>query len=304
MGQPNPWTTLTQWDPQLRPVQSSITSWQCWTSWRDSGSTVRPWSGPSSWAAVLPTTGSELERWSVPLVSKVWRRRHRSSTLVGRAVPSSRGPRTRGPSTPWRRRGRASRGRPGRAADIAAPAEGPRSPADCRGNSMTPSCRRRTEPARRPTDATTLRRLHLSKSSVTLLAKGWNVTSAGWQVTLCDPMWHVSCCSGVATLWTAIHLLLPIHSVTVTSLPCQLAFTATLWYCWNTLWLAISALICLKCFICLQCFDAVGWVAGRAGIWPTKNWVVGCWHGYLSAARCRLAYGLADATATHCLLLQ
>ena len=28
---------------------------------------------------------------------------------------------------------------------------------------------------------------------------------------------------------------------------------------------------------------------------------VGCWHGYLSEARCRLAYGPADATATHCL---
>jgi len=30
--------------------------------------------------------------------------------------------------------------------------------------------------------------------------------------------------------------------------------------------------------------------------------VVGCWRGYLSGARCRLAYGPADATATHCLL--
>ena len=38
--------------------------------------------------------------------------------------------------------------------------------------------------------------------------KGGNVTSAGWQVTLCDPMWHVSYRSGVATLQTAIHLLL------------------------------------------------------------------------------------------------
>jgi len=28
-----------------------------------------------------------------------------------------------------------------------------------------------------------------------------------------------------------------------------------------------------------------------------------CWRGYLSGARCRLAYGPADATATHCLLL-
>jgi len=32
--------------------------------------------------------------------------------------------------------------------------------------------------------------------------------------------------------------------------------------------------------------------------------VVGCWHCYLSGARCRLAYGPADTTATHCLLLQ
>ena len=29
-----------------------------------------------------------------------------------------------------------------------------------------------------------------------------------------------------------------------------------------------------------------------------------CLHGYLSGARCRHAYGAADATATHCLLLQ
>ena len=33
-------------------------------------------------------------------------------------------------------------------------------------------------------------------------------------------------------------------------------------------------------------------------LWP---WVVRCWHDYLSGARCRLAYGPADATATHCL---
>ena len=46
------------------------------------------------------------------------------------------------------------------------------------------------------------------------------------------------------------------------------------------------------------------WLGGRKGIRPVKNWAVGCWHGYLSGARCRLAYGPADATATHCLLLQ
>ena len=33
-------------------------------------------------------------------------------------------------------------------------------------------------------------------------------------------------------------------------------------------------------------------------------WVVRCWCSYLSGTRCRLAYGPADATATHCLLLQ
>jgi len=32
--------------------------------------------------------------------------------------------------------------------------------------------------------------------------------------------------------------------------------------------------------------------------------MVGCWHGYLSGAMCRFAYGPADTTATHCLLLQ
>jgi len=39
------------------------------------------------------------------------------------------------------------------------------------------------------------------------------------------------------------------------------------------------------------------WLGGRKGIRPVKNWVVGCWRGYLSGARCRLAYGPADATA-------
>jgi len=44
--------------------------------------------------------------------------------------------------------------------------------------------------------------------SVRLCLLCGNVTSAGWQVTLSDPMWHVSSRSGVAALRTAIHLLL------------------------------------------------------------------------------------------------
>jgi len=32
------------------------------------------------------------------------------------------------------------------------------------------------------------------------------------------------------------------------------------------------------------------WLGSRKGIRPVKNWVVGCWHGYLCGARCTLAY--------------
>ena len=32
------------------------------------------------------------------------------------------------------------------------------------------------------------------------------------------------------------------------------------------------------------------WLGGRKGIRPVKNWVVRCWCGYLSGARCRLPY--------------
>jgi len=46
------------------------------------------------------------------------------------------------------------------------------------------------------------------------------------------------------------------------------------------------------------------WLGGRKGIRPVKNWVVGCWRGCLPGARSRLVYVSADATATHCLLLQ
>jgi len=45
-------------------------------------------------------------------------------------------------------------------------------------------------------------------TSASWVSQGGNVTSAGWQVTLSDPMWQVSSHSGVATLRTAIHLLL------------------------------------------------------------------------------------------------
>ena len=41
---------------------------------------------------------------------------------------------------------------------------------------------------------------HISLPKTRLKFDSGNVTSAGWQVTLCDPMWHVSSRSGVTTL--------------------------------------------------------------------------------------------------------
>jgi len=60
---------------------------------------------------------------------------------------------------------------------------------------------------------------------------------------------------------------------------------------WHLLSCAFSALMLL-----------VGWQEGHLAC--KKNWVVGCWCGFLSGSRCRLAYGPGGATATDCLLLQ
>ena len=52
----------------------------------------------------------------------------------------------------------------------------------------------------------------------------------------------------------------------------------------------------------LQCFDAVGWAAGRApGLKKTERWGAGM---VICLERGADTYGLADATATHYLLLQ
>ena len=45
-----------------------------------------------------------------------------------------------------------------------------------------------------PTRSTRLNRVPASVGG-----KGGNVTSAGWQVTLCDPIWHVSSRNGEAS---------------------------------------------------------------------------------------------------------
>jgi len=47
----------------------------------------------------------------------------------------------------------------------------------------------------------------------------------------------------------------------------------------------------------------VGWQEGHPACKKTEWWGAGMVI-YLSGAQCRLAYGSADATATHCLLVQ
>jgi len=57
---------------------------------------------------------------------------------------------------------------------------------------------------------------------------------------------------------------------------------------------------------CLQCFDAFSaltLLVGRQEGHPACKKLSGGVLAWLSGARCRLAYGPADATATHCLLL-
>jgi len=62
----------------------------------------------------------------------------------------------------------------------------------------------------------------------------------------------------------------------------------------------------LSGYICYMYFAGVAFSALTLLVgWQEKTKrVVGYWSGYLSGARCRLAYGPDDATATHGLLLQ
>jgi len=77
---------------------------------------------------------------------------------------------------------------------------------------------------------------------------------------------------------------------------CQMQFNGSssnrCHWCSGANWLSAVWLLC-----------ALTLLGGRKDIQPVKNWVVGCWRGYLSGARCRLAYGPANASATHSLSL-
>ena len=62
------------------------------------------------------------------------------------------------------------------------------------------------------------------------------------------------------------------------------------------------SLINRHCYFITDAFSSLMLLVGRQEGQPAcKKRVVGCWHDYLSGARCRLAYGPADVTATHSL---
>jgi len=88
--------------------------------------------------------------------------------------------------------------------------------------------------------------------------------------------------------------------------------TAVVNYChtkFNVIWWIILTKKCTpistRYLVAISSFSALTLLVGRQEGHPVcKKWVVGCWRGYWSEVRCRLIYGPADATATHCLLLQ
>ena len=56
------------------------------------------------------------------------------------------------------------------------------------------------------------------------------------------------------------------------------------------------------CYPAQSAFSALMLLVGQQeGHSAFKKLSGGCWYGYLSGAKCRLTYGPADATATHCL---
>ena len=64
----------------------------------------------------------------------------------------------------------------------------------------------------------------VAKSSTSFgWGKGWNFTSAGWQVTLWSPIWHVNSSSGVAT--SVSKLLYPCYFTYSTYLLLNITFT-------------------------------------------------------------------------------
>jgi len=107
----------------------------------------------------------------------------------------------------------------------------------------------------------------------------------------------------VLYVWSEVHTCIqPIwchcHSLSLASVISRLVLP--FWYRLTRVVLDKGSLNGCVC-VCVLLVPSVlwhCWLGGRKGIWPVKNWVVGCWRGHLSGAMCRLAYGPVDATAS------
>ena len=147
---------------------------------------------------------------------------------------------------------------------------------------------------------------------LTLLAKlhcKTGFTSSWWYSTQCcclvHKVWHiVTVC--LSQPWALLEMTRPIVYI-----PCSL-FKYVQWLCPGFRHSHSQCILCFKVFLCLFidiihvqfAFSAltllVGWQEGHPACKKLSGGVL----AWLSGARCRLAYGPADATATHYLLLQ
>ena len=152
------------------------------------------------------------------------------------------------------------------------------------------------------------------------LAPGWtDVPEHGWWRGACwGPIWV----SSPGNPWAARLYAAGLQAVAV-SRPCQPSGPCWDWWCSSLTLFPINtnqpalrstcvSFLQLRCspfihlFINFIAFRALTLLVGQEGHPACKKLGGGvrCWHGYLSGARWRLAYGPADATATHYLLLQ
>jgi len=76
------------------------------------------------------------------------------------------------------------------------------------------------------------------------------------------------------------------HRITTVDL---LMFSHKSMYVFTDLYCLHLVCLVLLCTVLWHAFSALTLLVGRQEGHPAcKNWVVGCWHGYLSGARCRL----------------
>jgi len=110
--------------------------------------------------------------------------------------------------------------------------------------------------------------------------KGGNVTSAGWQVTLCDPIWHVSprsgeaCCKLLCSAYFYLYLqitpvcsTIPSHGFICTSAPLKLRPYGAIQICLIIIIIIVGGSVA-KCLACwTQAQKGPGSNRSRDAVW-------------------------------------